>query len=315
MVRNDRFTIAIDIGGSKLMVGIVSHEGEVVHKVKVPVSQGITAAQIIEIILCNVYSIKKQFQDRTFDGAGVAIPGLADTDTGVWVYSCFSGIRDFNISSILSDELKLPVFIGNDVNVCAFGEKIFGACREDNDFVWITVSNGVGGGLVLNGRIYNGTFKNAGEIGHINVVEDGELCPCGNHGCLEAYASGLAIARRYSEEAAANSADVQLPLNAKEIADLARSGDPLALKIYKETGYFLGKAIASVVNIINPSKIVLGGGVSMDMDLFIDSLKDTVKREAFMEANRNLKIERTALLYDAALIGAAAIAQERRNKI
>ena len=315
MLRNNKLTIAVDIGGSKLMLGMVSREGEVIHKVKVPISCGITAEQVIDIILSNVYAMKAQFQGGVFDGVGVAIPGLADADTGVWIYSCFSGIRDFNISGILSEELKLPVFIGNDVNVCAMGEKIFGACRDDEDFVWITVSNGVGGGLVLNGRIYNGAFKNAGEIGHINVVENGELCPCGNQGCLEAYASGVAIARRYQKETAMDSEDARFAVSAKEIADMARAGDKLASKIYHETGHFLGKAIASVANVVNPSKVILGGGVSMDMDLFIDSLKSTVKREAFMEANRNLKIERTALLYDAALIGAAAMAQERGNSI
>lgn len=311
IISEERCALAIDIGGSKLMVGLVNYDGELLHKLKIPLKPDVSPTLLVELILKNISMIKSQSEGLIIDCAGIAIPGLADPYTGVWVYSCFSGIRNFNIAGILSEELKLPVFIDNDVNVCAYGEMVFGACRNEKDFLWVTVSNGVGGGLVLNGKLYPGAFKNSGEVGHINVVENGYLCPCGNYGCLEAHASGLAIARRYYEKAENDSVCVEKGLSAKEIADLAKTGDRLAIEIYNETGYFLGKAISSAVNVINPQKVILGGGVSIDFNLFASSMRQTMDRMVFKEANKSVKIEQTALLYDAALIGAAAIAQKR----
>lgn len=293
------------------MVGYVNYSGELLAKVKVLLSPDVSTDKIIEIIMDAINQLKSKMEGLLADCVGIAIPGLADASTGIWVYSCFSGIRNFNITGVLSKKLDLPVFIENDVNVCAYGEKVFGQCKDDKDFLWITVSNGVGGGLVLNGKLYAGAYKNAAEVGHINVSENGHLCPCGNYGCLEAHASGPAIARRYYEKAEKKTIPVEQGLNAKEIAALARNDDALAKEIYDETGYFLGKAIASAVNVINPEKVVLGGGVAIDMALFENAMYQTINKMVFKEANKNLKIVQTALLYDAALIGAAAVAQKR----
>lgn len=112
----------------------------------------------------------RSFEYLQMDCIGIAIPGLVDSDSVMWVYSCFSGIRDFDIAHILNKELGFPVFIENDINICAYSEKIFGSCKSTNNFMWITVSNGIGGGLILNGDIYTGAFNNAGEIGHVNLM-------------------------------------------------------------------------------------------------------------------------------------------------
>jgi len=322
MSRN-KAVLSIDIGGSKVMVGIVESNGNVIDKLKEPVDIHLTESRLIDIIKKLTSDLKNKHPEIAIEGAGVTVPGLADSEKGIWVYACFNGIRDFNIRDNISHILKVPVFIGNDVNVCAYGEKVYGICKEDSDFLWITISNGIGGGLVLNGDIYEGAFGNAGEIGHINVVENGRLCSCGNRGCLEAHASGRAIAQSYLEKIKNNHAENELYSNetlvtAKTVAQAARDGDKIAIKVYDEAGYYIGKAIAAAVNIINPQKVVLGGGVSQDFDLFIDSLKRTFYEMVFKEANKNLIIEKTGLGYDAALIGAAAIAwrglNERKSK-
>lgn len=307
--------LSVDIGGSKLMLGIVNGKGEVVYKIKKFLSPSYTVEQLINDILKYSDQVKKACHDLKIECVGVAIPGLADADNGVWVYSPFSGIRGVKIADILSKEFKLPVFIQNDVTACAYGEKIFGCCKGINDFMWITVSNGVGGGLVLNGKIYEGAFKNSGEIGHIITKEKGELCKCGNKGCLEAYASGASISRRYIERRGYPKDNCSCTVTAKTVADAARAGDVLAQEIYMEAGYLLGKGISYVINLINPQKIVIGGGVSADIDLFMPELQRAVDEMVFKEANKNFVIERTALSYEATLVGAAAIALKGMGRI
>ncbi len=182
-------------------------------------------------------------------------------------------------------------------------EKMFGLCKGVSHFLWVTVSNGIGGGLVLNGEIYEGAFGCSGEIGHVVVEEsNGRLCPCGKYGCLEAQVSGSAIAAVYNELTG------ECGMTAKDIASLAKAGNPVAIEVYQKAGFYLGKGIAAFVNAINPEKVILGGGVAMDSELFMPILRETVKKYMFEKANPRLVIEKTALGYDAALIGAAAIA-------
>ncbi|MGE5549728.1 MAG: ROK family protein [Bacteroidota bacterium] len=297
--------LAIDIGGSKLMLGLVNETGEILAKVKRPFPPSITADGILRAIQELWRDLRGSCPNLQPRCAGVAIPGLADPRNGIWVHANFTEIEDLRIAALLEEELKIPVFIANDVNACAIGEKLYGACREVDDFLWITISNGIGGGLVLRGEIYEGAYRNAGEIGHLTVVEGGEWCRCGKQGCLEAYASGASIARRYagrrhlSDPAAATAAS---------IAEAARSGDDAARSIYAEAGRFLGQAISYAVNLLNPAKVILGGGVVMAFDLFRDELTATMRRMLFAQANQSLAVETTALSYNAALIGAAAIA-------
>lgn len=306
---DEKPVLAVDIGGSKIMAGIVDASGKVLQKDKRLINSAITREFIIETVLNLSSSVlsKYKFSDE-IKYAGVSIPGLADPERGVWIYSSFSGLSNFNIAEVLSGHLNMPVFIGNDVNACALGEKAFGSCKDIDDFIWITVSNGIGGGVVVNGELYEGAFRNAGEIGHISVVENGLPCKCGNRGCLEVYAAGPGITRRYMEKSRYGKGGSP---DAKEIAVRAKNGDTAAQEIYGETGYYLGKAIASAVNIVNPRKVILGGGVAMDMELFYTRLEDTMSRFVFKGANKDLMVEKTALAYDASLIGAAAIVKKR----
>jgi len=288
------------------MAGLIDFEGNIVLKEKrlltVKPTKNYLTTNIIEMI-------DSLFDQKNIDieCAGVAVPGLADKDNGVLVYAPFSGIRDYKIGDILAKKLKIPVFIENDANACAHAEMMYGSCRGVDDFIWITVSNGIGGAIVLDGKVYEGPNGGAGEIGHINVVKDGYRCGCGNRGCLEAHAAGPAIVRRYREE----SHDASMEITAKKIAELAKGGDMFALDIYKKTGFYLGKAISYIINLLNPDKIILGGGISMDIDLFLPEIKDVVKNTTFRDSNENLCIEKTALSHDAALKGAATIAKLR----
>ncbi|NLC68063.1 MAG: ROK family protein [Clostridiaceae bacterium] len=324
-----RNVLAVDIGGSKLMAGIADAGGNILCRVKQPLKPDITGEHIISIIMETVDLIRNRNPGawEAVDCVGMTIPGLADHEKGIWVYACFSKIRDLPIARIISYELNIPVFIENDVNACALGEKMYGSCKGVNDFIWMTISNGVGGALVLNGELYRGAYLNAGEIGHFNVMEGGYECGCGNKGCLEAYAAGPAIVRRYLERVKpvltpgpGVNAGIKLPVSepgitAEKIAQAAEDGDEVSREVFNETGYYLGKALSYAINLVNPEKVILGGGVSMSMHLFYEKLIKTINDMVFLEANKNIIIEKTALGYEAALIGAAAVGRKGMERI
>jgi glucokinase len=239
---------------------------------------------------------------------GATIPGLADPKRGLWVESSFSGIRELPFVSIMETEFGLPVRIENDGNACAMAEKLFGCCKEADHFIWVTVSNGIGGAVFINGGLYTGSSGNAGEIGHV-IVEEGPSarpCKCGLFGCAEIHASGLGLAKNYISIGGRWEIDGQPP-TALTIAGFARTGDRSAIKAWELEGIFLGRAIGAAVNLLNPEKVIIGGGVSLGFDLFWPSLSKTLATHVYGSANSNLVVEPTALGYNAALLGAAAL--------
>ena len=291
--------LGIDIGGSKIAAGIIDENGNVLHCVNERLPAGTTADSLLRTIQekCGILAAEYDFEK-----IGATIPGLADAENGIWVYAPFSGINNFPIAAKLGGIYNKRVFIENDVNACAVGEKRFGCCKDIDDFIWITVSNGIGGSVFTSGKLYTGCGGNAGEIGHIKVVAgDGEfLCGCGDYGCAEAVAAGPGIAKRYNK--LTNAA-----LTAEQIAAQARAGDADAQKIMRETGYYVGKALAAAINMLNPAAVIFGGGVSQSFDLLEPGLRDALSKYMFKAANKDVKLMQTALAYNAALIGAAAI--------
>lgn len=299
--------LCVDIGGSKILTGITDGEGSVLFRQKRlfchPDREQVVEAILEESAAALEQSCWKDRPDEEISAVGVSIPGLADSEKGLWVYAPFSGIENLDVRTLLGERLRKPVFLDNDGNVCAIGEKRFGLAKDVDDFLWVTVSNGVGAGLMLNGRLYNGASRGAGELGHVRVEDGGLRCPCGKNGCLEAYAAGPGIVRRYQERTGKEKA-----ISALEIAQLARNGDGDAKAVFEREGFYLGKAIASAVNILNLPLVVLGGGVSGSYDLFQNGLKQALQEYLFLAANRELKVLPTALGYEASLIGAGALA-------
>ena len=292
--------LAVDIGGSKLVVGIVDGCGKVLtsEKYELPETYGISH------ILDTVFAAAEGLRTYAPVAVGVTIPGLADAENGIWEYAPFSGIGNIPIARLLSEGLHLPVYIENDVNACAVGEAMYGCCGDGEDFLWITVSNGIGGALYLNGKLYTGSCGNAGEIGHFKVEEHTDRrCGCGGVGCLEAMASGRAIAKSYGQG-----------VTAAEVARLARAGDPAARQAFEKAGFYIGKAIAGSLNLLNLSKVIIGGGVSLSFDLMEAAIREGIARYVFRQGNPNWQLQKTALGYHAALIGAAAVAQSRYEK-
>ena len=228
------------------------------------------------------------------------MPGLCDVNTGKWLYAPFSGLADIPITDIITEITGMPAYADNDVNLCALAERYFGACRNCDDFLWITVSNGIGGGLFLNGELYRGSNLTAGEIGHIVVEDDGRICGCGTRGCLEAMASGASLSAIYEEKTG-------IRYSTKELADYARGGNKEAQELFHSSGYYIGKASANAVNILGINTIVLGGGVAESFDLLESGIHKALDRYVFKPGNPQVNVIHSPLGQYAALKGCAAI--------
>ena len=308
----EKTVLAIDIGGSKYMVGLVQN-GRVLCSVRAQWGE-LSREGILESIVASARRLLKDNAGISPEIIGVTIPGLADPRSGIWVEACFSGIGNIPIATELEAAFSIPAYIDNDGQACALAERLYGGCREGGDFVYLTVSNGCGGAVFVNDMLYYGCGGNAGEIGHIKVVEGGRRCNCGACGCLEMYAAGPAIVKNFVELGGSGYIEGR-PADAQAIASLARLNDPAALKTYELEGRYIGKALAAVCNVLNPKKIIIGGGVSLAFDLFEKAMWDTVNRSIYKNANRTLEIEPTRLGYNGGLIGAAAVAICGRNSL
>ena len=289
----------VDIGGSKLICGALTEAGDILETYRVDYPAEYTVNDLFAWIKEGF----ERFQKYRFSYCGVAIPGLCDPSHGIWLYSPFSGIENIPVAQHLHDLTHLPVYTDNDVNVSALAEKHFGCCKETRDFLWITVSNGIGGGLYLNGELYRGPFMTAGEIGHVTVEENTDKrCGCGKLGCLEAMASGASIAAIYRERTGKD-------ISAKEIAELARQGDDEALLVWQEAGRYIGKAVSHAVNLLGIDTIVLGGGAANGFDLLSDPIREAINKCVFPAAVPTVRVLHSALGANAALTGCAALGQ------
>jgi len=295
---------AVDIGGSKLVCGVLTQNGEIIDTYRIEYPKGYTLETIISFIRLGYERLKKY----PFSCCGVAIPGLSDPDSGEWLYSPFSGIENVPITKIVSEITGLPAFGDNDVNVSALAERYFGMCRNSDDFLWITVSNGIGGGLFLGGKLYRGKSLNAGEIGHFIVEENNpRKCGCGNSGCLEAMASGASICNIYSELTGNR-------LSGEEIAYLARKGDKTAKEVWENAGAYIGKAIAYAANLLGIDRVVLGGGAAEAFDLLKYAIDSSLKKYVFLSANPNVEVIHSSLGKYAALTGCVALIKYNSEK-
>lgn len=286
----------VDIGGSKMICGALTPSGEILDTYRADYPQNYT----IETITDAIFEGYRRLNCNEFCACGVAVPGLCDYKSGMWRYSPFSGISDIPITNLISNITGLPTFADNDVNVSALAEKHFGLCKNKDNFLWITVSNGIGGGLFLNGELYRGENLSAGEIGHFIVEENGRKCGCANSGCLEAYASGASIASIYFERTGRD-------ISAKDIADLARDGDKTAIAVWQEAGAYIGKAVSYAVNLLGIDTVVLGGGAAEAFELLLPATNAALEGYVFKKANPKVKILHSEPGRFAALKGCVAL--------
>jgi glucokinase len=316
-----RSALAIDIGGTKTMVGIVDAAGTV--RVK---RQFATLRDSADHLVACLHAARETIAELRMEksellGVGVTVPGLADPKRGVLTYAPYLGWRDLPVRDAFQRLCpNAPVRIANDVNACALGEGRFGAARGCKNLLWVTVSTGIGAGLLVGGSIYEGEHSIAGELGHVVVEWDqGEICSCGNKGCLEAHASGTAITAMGRKWARDNAAFADyftrrgLDISSLTIAQAAREGSEGARAIYRQAGIYLGRALSYAANLLNPGCIVVGGGVSLSFEWMEPAVREVLRSSVIGDSNCGVPIVPTSLGYDAAFIGAASLIFEERK--
>lgn len=306
--------LALDIGGTKLAAGVVTPEGQLLAELATATRPGYLAREILAVQLAlgekTLERVGLAYADLS--GVGVSFGGPVDFPSGKTV-TChhLPGWEGIALRDLVAAHTGLPVVMDNDANAAALGETVFGAAKGCAHVLYVTVSTGIGAGLVLDGRVHRGATSTAGELGHTLVAPKGPGCTCGRRGCLEAVAAGPALARA-AREALAKGEPSSLrsldpdQLTAKEVAEAAPT-DALAAKIMQQAGAYLGLALAAAVNLVNPEIIVIGGGVSQAGDCLFRPLRQVVKRHAVPESTRHLRIVPAALGTKSALLGAGAL--------
>lgn len=306
---------ALDIGGTKTIAALVDRDGTILAQEKFPTRTQSGPAHLAQCAdaLRRLLSARGLHADA-LPGLGVTLPGLVDSREGVLLRAPYAHWENIPAATLLREELGIAcVRCENDVNACALGELRFGLGRRYRDFIWMTVSTGVGGACVADGRLIRGAQGFAGELGHLKVEFDQpEPCPCGQAGCLEAHGSGTALNRRIAREAESNPAFAAafaaagLPVDAASCAVLARSGNPDARRIFRLTGQYLGRGIACAVNLLNPRAVILGGGVAASLDCLLPGIEAEIAAGVFAPM-QTVDVVATPLGYEAALLGAASL--------
>jgi glucokinase len=295
-----------------MAVGVVDSEQKVHYQGREP-STGLSEEKLIDELVEELNEAQQARPDVV--AAGLGIPATIDHDRGIAISAVNLSITDLPLRDLMQERIGLPVFVDNDANVAALAEHLYGAGRGAQNVVLLTVGTGIGGGLILNGEIYRGSTGAAAELGHIVVEEDGPPCQgnCPNHGCVEALASGTAIAK--AGKAAAESdpgsalgkALAAGPITGKTVTELALAGDGPAREIVAEAGRHLGVALSSLANIFDPDVFVIGGGVSVVGDLLLDPARAELRSRALPPQNER-PVKLAELGPDAGMIGAAAMA-------
>lgn len=309
-----KYCFGVDIGGTTVKMGFFSAEGEVLEKWEIPTRTENGGENILPDVAKAVLSKmeEKGIQKEEVAGIGVGAPGPIDAD-GVVHVAVNLGWGTFSIVETLQKLTDLPVKAGNDANVAALGEMWRGGGQGYSNLVAVTLGTGVGGGIIVNGKMLTGAVGAGGEIGHIHVQDDEpEACGCGNHGCLEQYASATGITRLANRKLAAVDTDSVLrkgAVNAKTVFDAVKAGDPLAMEIAEEFGACLGKALAGIAGVVNPEIFVIGGGVSKAGEVVLDYIKKYYIPNVF-HANRDVVFALATLGNDAGIFGAAKLVLE-----
>ncbi|NRF95729.1 ROK family protein [Paenibacillus frigoriresistens] len=314
MADNTSYALGIDLGGTKLLTALIRNDGYVIDTIehRTVVHQGETALK--EQLQTSVRELMQQvsISEERLCGFGVATAGVIDMKKAEIVFANNIGIRNAPIGTWLQEVCSLPVFLGNDANVAAVGEWLYGAGSGCRNVIYVTVSTGIGSGIIVDGKLITGAGDSAGEFGHISVDLMGPPCPCGGRGCLEIYASGTALSQFIVKrmEEGEHSAYLQpyFPaISSREIAQAAQQGDRLALQAFARIGYYLGAGLSNLIHILNPERIVLGGGVMQAAEYFMPTVERTLDELCIPKIRSQVQLSRSTLGAQAGIKGAAGL--------
>jgi glucokinase len=320
------FSIGVDLGGTNLRIAAVNETGHILDTISTETQVARGRDMVIDEMCTAIQSLITNHKGSgTLVGVGIGVPGIIDMATGMLRESPnLPGWHDYPVREEIERRLRSRVILENDANAAALGEFWLGAAKDVDSSCMFTLGTGVGGGIILNGRVWHGMTGMAGELGHITVVPGGAPCGCGNRGCVEQYASATAIRRMVKEAVASGQAfgleralQQDPELSAAAVFNLARAADGPAQAIFDKVGEALGNVVASFINALNLPMYVIGGGVSSGWDAFAPALMETVKRQSFVyratapngepRLGRDTVVTRALLGGDAGLLGAARL--------
>ncbi len=311
------YHIAADVGGTQLRAACYATDSLKPIQVKRIATQavGSTPLERLKTLIASVWP-----ENEGVDAIGIAAPGPLDSNEGIVMAAPnIPGWVDLPLRKHVEDRFQIPVVVGNDANLAAVGEWKYGAGKGHHHLVYLTVSTGIGGGVIIDDRLLLGDRGLAAELGHVTVLHDGPLCGCGQRGHLEAIASGTAIARWVEEELKRGSVSSlvnERPVTAKAVSQAAHAGDKLAIAALERAGRFIGQALADYLHIFNPTVVVIGGGVSLSGKLLMDPLCESLKKHVLTRHYLDrLTTVPAALGDDAGLMGALALARELESRV
>lgn len=308
----EKRVFGVDIGGTTVKMGLFTDGGELLDKWEIPTRTENNGENILPDIAASIKAKmdKQSLKKEDVAGIGISVPGPVD-DAGV-VHRCVNlGWGEFDIDKEMKKHIDLPVFAGNDANAAALGEAWKGGGSGCKNVVVVTLGTGVGGGIIVNGKILSGYLGAGGEIGHIHINDDEkEKCGCGNTGCLEQYGSATGIAtlakRRLAEDDTPSSIRTAPSMNAKVVFDAVKAGDKLAMEVAERFGEILGKGLSTVAAVTNPEMFVIGGGVSKAGEIVLDYIRKYYVKYVF-HGSRDTKFVLATLGNDAGIYGSAKL--------
>jgi glucokinase len=308
------FILVLDLGGTQFRLALANRDGKLLSRYAAPTHAAESQQRLIQRINRAIRELTSGIDLKQVLGMGVAAAGLVHPGTGVLLFSPnLPRLRNVPLKALLEQEIKAPVWLANDASVAALGEHRFGAGRGFNHLVYITVSTGIGGGVIIDNALFLGSQGFAAEIGHMVIDPDGPRCACGNIGCLEALASGSAIARMALEEMSKGKYSIISSLagsdlgkiTAEMVAKAAQSGDPLASEIMERAGTGLGIGVVNLLHLFDPELVIIGGGVSRAGELILAPVRKAIAERA-MPGFKGAKVVLSALGDDSGLLGAVA---------
>jgi len=321
--RSELPVLAIDIGGTKILATIISNEGQVMAR-----EYCLTLAnEGPEVVINRIFSTidrllnQRKIDSSQLDSISIAAAGAIDSERGLIASSPhLPGWRDVPLRDIVKRKYKVITFLMNDASAAALGEHRFGAGQGANNLILLTLGTGIGGGIIINGRLYSGVSGSAGEIGHMTIDTSGPRCDCGNIGCLETLVSGTAVAkeaiRRIKQGEKSSLTEIAEGkienITAEQVLAAAQSGDSLASAVILRAANYLGIGLASVVNIFNPEMIIIGGGIAKMGDLLLNPARQVVRERAFPISAQAVQILPAQLGDDAGVLGAAIFAFQQK---
>jgi glucokinase len=328
MNAKERYIVGVDLGGTNIVAGAMPVDGsrEIAMNTTQTLAEG-GAGAVVDRIAAMIDTVIAQTMAETgasrsaFIGVGIGSPGPLNREKGIVIVTPNLGWKNFPLRDEISSRVKMDATLDNDANCATLGEFWCGAAKGGRDVIGITLGTGIGGGLILQGKLFHGASDVAGEIGHTTIDSTGRRCKCGNYGCLEAYASGPAIAERAREALRGDESESILVsmvdgdarrITAATVYEAAKRGDLTAREVVRETARFLGAGVANLLNIFNPDTVVLAGGVTQAGDALFLPLRAEVKRRAFKPAVQACRIVPGALPLSAGVVGAIAAFKQQK---